>query len=87
MRQLVYFVVKVVRTWEFVEELARMSWVEKSHERITPCRDTKEEANKDFENLGFVFSDRAHVQCHDEINIGKSWTRHIVQCGLKQYNQ
>lgn len=80
MRQLVYFVVKVVCTWKYVEELGRMCWVEKSHERITPGRDTKEEANQDFENLGFVFSDRAHVQCHDEIKIGESWTRHIVQC-------
>lgn len=87
MRQLEYFVVKVVRTWQYVEELDRMSWVEKSHERITPCRDTKEEANQDFENLGFVFSDRADIKCHDTIKIGESWTRHIVQCGVKQFNQ
>lgn len=87
MRQLVWFVVKEVRKWEWVDELNMFCWVEESHEHITPDRDTEEEANQDFENLGFVFSDRAHVQCHDEIKIGKSWTRHIVQCGLKQFNQ
>lgn len=87
MRQLVWFVVKEVRKWELVDELNMFCWVEESHEHITPDRDTEEEANQDFAELGFALSPTATVQCHDEIKIGKSWTRHIVQCGSKQFNQ
>lgn len=83
MMKQVWFVVKEVRAWKYVEELGKMSWVEESHVRITPERDTKEDANQDFAELGFKLSDRALVQCHDEIKIGKSWTRYIVQCGLE----
>lgn len=84
MRKQVWFVVKVVCTWKYVEELDRMCWVEKSHERITPCRDTKEEANQDFAELGFRLSSTACVQCNDEIKIGEFWVRYIVQMGSKR---
>lgn len=79
-----WFVVKEVRAWEWVEHLDMYCWVSKSHERITPERNTEEEANEDFARLGFRLSSTACVQCNDEINIGEFWVRYIVQMGSKR---
>ena len=42
-------------------------------------RETKEEADMDFAELGFAIKPNAIVQCHDEIKKEKYWVRHIVQ--------
>jgi hypothetical protein len=83
MRKLVWFVVKEVRKWEWVDDLNMFCWVEKSHEHITPDRDTEEEANQDFAELGFTLSPTATVQCQDCIKKSELWTRYIVQCNSK----
>ena len=43
-------------------------------------RETQEEADKDFAELGFAIKPNVIVQCHDEIEKEKSWVRYIVQC-------
>ena len=68
-----------VREWRYIEEFGRCLWVSVSNERITQARDTQEEANKDFENLGYIIKDGAAVQCYDNIIKGKVWERYIVQ--------
>lgn len=85
MRQLKWFVVKDVCDWEWVDGLNTYCWVRKSHQQITPDRYTQEEANKDFVNLGFKLSTTSTLQCQDEIKIGETWTRYIVQCKVKVY--
>jgi hypothetical protein len=47
---------------------------------VTPMRETQEEADKDFAELGFTLEPNVIVQCHDEIEKEKSWVRYIVQC-------
>ena len=79
----VWFVVKSVRKWEWVDYLNMFCWVEESHEHITPERDTEEEANQDFAELGFALSPTATVQCQDYLKKGELWTRYIVQCKSK----
>lgn len=76
-----WFVVKEVRAWEWVEDLDMFCWVEKTHERITKNRETKEEADNDFTELGFNTNTKTIVQCQDEIKLNKTWIRHIVQYG------
>jgi hypothetical protein len=79
----VWFVVKSVRKWEWVDYLNTFCWVEESHEQITPERDTEEKANQDFAEFGFALSPTATVQCQDYLKIGELWTRYIVQCKRK----
>ena len=76
----VFFVVKSVRTWAYNEDLKMFVWIEKSHEDLTEYRTTKDDANKDFENLGFSINPNALVQCKDFIIHEKKWIRYIVQC-------
>lgn len=78
----VFFVVKSVRAWAYNEDLKMFVWIEKSHEDLTECRTTKEEANKDFENLGFKINPNNLVQCKDFIKPNESWERYIVQSKL-----
>lgn len=79
----VWFVVKSVHKWEWMDDLNMFCWVEESHEHITPERDTEEEANRDFAELGFALSPTATVQCQDCLKKGELWTRYIVQCKSK----
>lgn len=75
-------VYKTVCNWQFVEEFGQFLWVKVSHEKITPERELKEDAEADFFRLGFdvKMGARVVVQCHDDIQKGKKWVRHTVQC-------
>ena len=75
-------VYKIVCNWQFVEEFGRFLWVEVLHEKITPVRERKEDAEADFMRLGFEVKRGAGivVQGHDEIKKGEKWVRHIVAC-------
>lgn len=75
-------VYKIVCNWQFVEEFGRFLWVEVLHEKITPVREQQEAAEADFARLGFEVKRGAGIvtQCHDDIQHGKKWVRHIVQC-------
>lgn len=75
----VWFVVKITNIWTWDENLKMFVWVEKSR-KYTAKRNTEEEANKDFENLGFSINSNALVQCKDFIIHEKKWIRYIVQC-------
>lgn len=75
-----WFVKKEIYVWQFVPEHDMYLWVRTLDEIITPLRDNQEDADKDFAELGFELKPNAIVNCHDEIEKEKSWTRHIVQC-------
>lgn len=74
-----WFVQKEELIWKFVPEHNMYCWVSILNEIVTPMRETQEEADMDFAELGFAIKPNAIVQCQDEIRIGKSWVRHIVQ--------
>ena len=76
----VWFILKITSIWEWDENLKMFVWVEKIREYLTEYRTTKEDANKDFENLGFSINPNALVQCKDFIIHEKKWIRYIVQC-------
>lgn len=82
MEERVYFVIREERVWQYVEELNKHCWVTISRKKVSPNRRGIEEANKDFERLGFSIKSGAGVivQCHDNIIPNKVWVRHIVQC-------
>lgn len=75
-----WFVVKEINIWEFVPEFSQYLWVNKERKQITPSRDDEEKANEDFAKLGFKPKSN-EVNCYDDIRPGKTWVRHIVQCG------
>ena len=81
MEEKVYFVIREERVWQYVEELKKHCWVTISRKKVSPNRRGIEEANKDFERLGFQIKIGAGVivQCHDNIVPNKYWVRHIVQ--------
>ena len=74
-----WFVKKEELIWKFVPEHNMYCWVSILNEIVTPMRETQEEADIDFAELGFAIKQNAIVQCHDEIEKEKSWVRHIVQ--------
>ena len=75
-----WFVQKEEWIWKFVPELNMYCWVSILNEIVTPMRETQEEADIDFAELGFSIKPNAIVQCNDEIEKEKHWVRHIVQC-------
>ena len=81
MEERVYFVMREKRVWQYVEELNKHCWVTISRQKVSPNRLEIEEANKDFERLGFEIKSGPGVivQCHDNIVQNKYWVRHIVQ--------
>ena len=78
-----WFVKKETYVWQFVPEHKMCCWVRTLDEIITPLRDNQEDADKDFAELGFELKPNVIVNCHDEIEKEKSWTRYIVQCRTK----
>jgi hypothetical protein len=74
-----WFVKKEEYVWQFVPELNMYCWSKILNEIVTPIRETQEEADKDFVELGFALKPNVIVQCHDVIENEKHWTRHIVQ--------
>ena len=81
MKEKVYFVMREELVWQYVEELNKHCWVTISHKKVSQNRLEIEEANKDFERLGFKTKSGpgVTVQCHDSIVPNKYWVRHIVQ--------
>ena len=75
----IWFVKKEEREWKFVPEHNMYCWSVTLNEIVTPVRDTQEESDKDFAELGFALEPNVIVQCHDEIEKEK-WVRYIVQC-------
>ena len=73
-----YCVFKQIRQWQYVEGLGNC-WVTIYNEKTSPLRQTQEEADKDFAELGFKISSSATVQCHDDITKEVIWVRYIVQ--------
>ena len=71
-------VIKEVREKQWIDKFQQDCWVCTSFEELTPHRDTQEEADKDFKDLGFNIDRDTNIQCHDDIT-EKVWTRHIVQ--------
>ena len=65
--------------YEYDSELKMNVWREYSHEEVTPRRESQEEADKDFAELGFKLCPNAICQCNDDIKPEKYWVRHIVQ--------
>ena len=65
-----------VRRWD--PEFKMNLWHTESHEQVTPARETMEEADEDFVNMGFKYRKTATAQCDDHFE-GATWTRHIVQ--------
>ena len=82
MEEKVYFVIRENLVWQYVEELNKHCWVTISRKKVSPNRRGIEEANKDFERLGFTTKrgPGVIVQCHDNIIPKKYWVRNIVQC-------
>lgn len=82
MEEKVYFVMRENLVWKYVEELNKHCWVTISRKKVSPNRSEIEEANKDFDRLGFSIKigPGVIVQCHDNIIPNKFWARHIVQC-------
>lgn len=82
MEERVYFVMREKRVWKYEEELNKHCWVTISRKKVSPNRRGIEEANKDFERLGFTTKSGPGVivQYHDNIIPNKVWVRHIVQC-------
>ena len=78
----VWFVVKITNIWTWDENLKMFVWVEKIREYLTEYRTTKEDANKDFEKLGFQINPNGFIQCKDFIKPNESWERYIVQSKL-----
>ena len=75
-----WFVKKEEYVWQFSPEHNMYCWSVVLNEMVTPMRETQEEADKDFTELGFDIKPNVIVQCHDEIVKEKSWVRYIVQC-------
>lgn len=74
-----WFVIKEVRAWEHVQDLGLYCWVSVLHQQITPTRNSKDEANEDYLNLGF----KPHpggLHATEEITPGKLWVSYMVQC-------
>lgn len=71
-------VIRETRTLRWSAEYKMKLWVLGLREYVTPCRETMEEADEDFENLGFEYDKEATVQSDDHFD-GTIWTRHIVQ--------
>ena len=82
MKQKSWFVIKEVCVWRFFEEYNEYLWDIVSHVKVSQDRRTMEEANADFERLGFELKSGPGVvvQCHDDIEPQKKWVRYIVQC-------
>lgn len=82
MEEKVYFVMREKRVWKYEADINMFCWVTISHKKVSPNRRGIEEANKDFERLGFTTKSGPGVivQCHDNIIPNKLWLRHIVQC-------
>lgn len=71
-------VIRESREWAFVESLGRYCWVEVLREQITTDRETQQEAEQDFTDLGFERGPGV-IGCYDEITEGVKWVRYIVQ--------
>lgn len=82
MEEKVYYVIRENLVWKYEEELNNHCWLTISRKKVSPNRRGIEEANKDFERLGFEIKSGPGVivQCHDNIIPNKVWVRHIVQC-------
>lgn len=82
MEERVYFVMREKRVWKYEADINMFCWVTISRKKVSPNRLEIEDANKDFERLGFT-TKSGHgviVQCHDNIVPNELWLRHIVQC-------
>ena len=82
MKEKVYFVMREKRVWKYEAELNKHCWVTISRKKVSTNRREIEDANKDFERLGFEIKSGPGVivQCNDNIVPNKLWLRHIVQC-------
>lgn len=78
----VYFVMREKRVWKYEADIDMCCWVTISRKKVSPNRRGIEEANKDFERLGFSTKSGPGVivQYHDNIIHNKFWVRYIVQC-------
>lgn len=70
-------ILKVVRKWEFVEDLNSFCWVEKRIEYLHKAH-TKEQCEQAWIELGFEFNPNHPIQCKD-MKHDKIWTRFIIQ--------
>ena len=59
-----WFVKKEEYVWQFVPEHDMYCWVIVLNEMVTPMRETQEEADKDFAELGFAIKPNAMYPRH-----------------------
>lgn len=75
----VWFVLLRTSNWEYVSHLKQCCWVVKSDLRITPERETQEQANEDFANLGYIVKPHTTIQ-YEKFKKGNYLLEIMVQC-------
>lgn len=75
----VWFVLLRTSNWEYVAHLRQSCWVIKSDLRITPDRETQEQANRDFANLGYAIKPHSTIQ-YEKFKKGTYLLEIMVQC-------